>query len=236
MKPRPEGLAQQLAFDLPHRSARGREDFLVSSSNEQAVAMIDRWPDWLAPALVLAGPPGSGKTHLAEVWRSMSGADRCGAQELCVDRIPSFLVKGGLVVEDLPGSTLNETALFHLINMARETQSSLLLTSRLGPSAWGIALKDLASRLRAIPVAILGEPDDALLRGLLVKLFADRQIAVDEAMLAFMLTRMERSAEAARLLVELIDRRSLEEGVGVSRSFVSRILQESAEPESRLRD
>ena len=217
--------AHQLAFHLPHRAALGREDFLVSPANEQAVALIDRWPDWLNPALMLIGPPGSGKTHLAEVWRSMSGAALCRAEDVTVPEVPKLLGASALVVEDLPGPHLQETALFHLLNLARESKSSLLFTSRLHPASLALTLKDLTSRLNAMPLAVLREPDDALLRGILVKLFTDRQIAVDEPTIAYMLARMERSAGAARALVDLIDRRSLEEGAAVTRSFVARILQ-----------
>lgn len=218
--------AQQLAFDLPHRSAQGREDFLVSPANEQAVAMIDRWPDWLSPALILIGPPGSGKSHLARVWRSPSGAEICRGEELAVPALPRLLAKGALVVEDLPGAALDQAALFHLVNLARENGAFLLLTSRLHPRAWALDLKDLVSRVNAMPTILLKDPDDALLRGLLVKLFADRQIAVDEATIAYMLARMDRSAAAARRLVDLIDRRSLEEGVAVTRNFVAKTMQQ----------
>jgi chromosomal replication initiation ATPase DnaA len=222
--------AHQLAFDLPHRAAHGREDFLVSPANEHAVAMIDRWPDWLTPALILVGPPGSGKTHLGEVWRGMSGAQSCRAEDLTIAQLPALLTKRALIVEDLPGLMSGQTALFHLINLARETKSFLLLTSRLQPLAWPIDLQDLVSRIRAMPVAVVAQPDDALLRGLLVKQFADRQIPVDEATIAYMLVHMERSAAFARRIVETIDRRALEEKAGITRSFVARIMQETAEP------
>jgi chromosomal replication initiation ATPase DnaA len=223
--------AHQLALNLPHRAALAREDFLVSSANEQAVALIDRWPAWLAPALILIGPPGSGKTHLAQVWRTMSGAALCRAENVSVPAVPKLLGASALVVEDLPGSNLDETALFHLLNLAREEKSFLLLTSRLHPASWSLSLKDLASRLNAMPHALLHEPDDPLLRGILVKLFNDRQIAVDEATIAYMISHMERSAGSARALVEAIDRRSLEEGAAVNRSFVARILQKTASDE-----
>jgi chromosomal replication initiation ATPase DnaA len=224
--------AHQLALSLPHRTALAREDFLVSPVNEQAVDLIDRWPAWLIPALLLIGPPGSGKTHLAQVWRSMSGAALCRAQDVTVPAVPKLLSASALVVEDLPGPALDETALFHLLNLAREEKIVLLLTSRFYPASWSLSLKDLASRLNAMPLAILREPDDALLRGILVKLFNDRQIAVDEATIAYMLSHMERSAGTAQTLVDLIDRRSLEEGAAVTRSFVARMLQKTAPDES----
>lgn len=235
MKERRDG-AQQLAFELPHRAAQGREDFLVSAANEHAVAMIDRWPDWLNPALILIGPPGSGKTHLGEVWRSMSGAQSCRAEDLTIAQLPALLATRALIIEDFPGAAREQTALFHLINLARETKSFLLLTSRLHPLAWPIDLQDLVSRIRAIPVAVLAEPDDALLRGLLVKQFADRQISVDELTIAYMLAHMERSAAFARRIVETLDQRSLEQKAGITRSFVARIMQETEEPGISLDD
>ena len=134
MNPRRSGrFGQQLTLDLPYRAALGRDDFLVTSVNLQAVAMIDRWPDWLNPGLILIGPPGSGKTHLAEVWRSRSGARICSAAELAVGEVPALLAQGAAVVENLPGAALDQAALFHLINLARETGGYLLLTSESHP-------------------------------------------------------------------------------------------------------
>jgi chromosomal replication initiation ATPase DnaA len=230
MNPRgSDRFGHQLTFDLPHRAALGRDDFLVSSTNRQAVAMIDRWPDWLNPGLILIGPPGSGKTHLAEVWRSRSGARMCSSAGLAVAEVPALLSQGAVVVENLPGAALDQPALFHLINLARETGGYLLLTSEAYPPSWNLSLNDLASRLKAMPIASLGEPDDDLLRGLLVKLFTDRQIAVDEPTIAYMLTHMERSAAFARRIVDTIDRIALAERAEVTRSFVARLLRESAE-------
>jgi chromosomal replication initiation ATPase DnaA len=221
--------ARQLVFDLPHRTATGREDFLISTANEEAVAMIDRWPDWLNPGLILVGPSGSGKSHLAEVWRSVSGAEICDACDLSLPRVPVLAAKRAVVVEDVPGPSLNQTAMFHLINLVRENGGHLLLTSQLNPLAWPIDIKDLRSRINAMPVAMLREPDDGLLRGMLVKLFADRQIAVDEATIAYMVTHMERSAAFASRIVETVDRRALEERAEVTRGFVARIMQTTSD-------
>lgn len=216
--------ARQLVLDLPHRAALGRDDFLVTPSNSAAVAMIDQWPDWPAPAALLVGPPGSGKSHLVEVWRQRSGATRIEADYLREADVPELAAGGAVVIENAPGPALNETALFHLLNHCRELSTSLLLTSENHPAQWGVTLPDLFSRLLALPVAALGPPDDALLRGILVKHFADRQLAVDEQVISYLLTRMHRSAAAARALVAAIDRQALEAKAEITRAFVAKVL------------
>ncbi|MGQ0485034.1 MAG: chromosomal replication initiator DnaA [Hyphomicrobiales bacterium] len=216
--------ARQLILELSHRTALAREDFLVAPSNAAAVALIDRWPDWPSHAALLVGPAGSGKSHLVEVWRQLSGARRVAAGAITAANVPDLLEPGSLAIEDAPGDRLDERGLFHLFNLARQKRASLLLTAMSHPAAWNIALPDLVSRLRAAPAVELGPPDDMLLRGVLVKLFADRQLAVDEPLVSFLLTRMPRSLDAARLLVAEIDRRALEERAEVTRTFVSRVL------------
>jgi len=223
--------SSQLALDLPHRAATGRDDFLVSAANEAAVAAVDAWPEWPNPVLVLAGAPGSGKSHLADVWRARSRASLVAASQLSSDAVPVLMEAGAVVVEDAPGANLDEVALFHLINLARETGGSILVTARDFPAQWQIALPDLRSRLNAAQVVALGDPDDALLRGVLVKLFADRQLAVGEPVISYMLTRMERSFDAARLLVAAIDERALAERAEITRSLAAKVMQEKFEPD-----
>ena len=235
---------KQLVLDLPLRPALGRDDFFVSSANEQAVAVIDKWPDWPNPVQVLTGAQGSGKSHLAEVWRQASGAQKITAKQLDIEQLPFYLSNGALLVEDLPGEVgpgeavpgeavpgkpvpggaLNETALFHLINLTREQGAFLLLTALKPPAQWNIQLADLASRLAAAGSVGLAEPDDVLLRAILIKQFSDRQITVDEAIISFMLARMERSAGAARDLVTKIDNEALRQKANVTRPFVSAIM------------
>lgn len=221
---------RQLAFDLPVRPALGREDFFISAANEAAVAAIDRWPEWAAPMLFVVGPAGSGKTHLAQVWHGITGAPSLAAEALRTEAIPEALSAGALIVEDAPGEALDERALFHLMNLSRERRASVLITSRLVPAHWPVALPDLRSRLRASPVVELGPPDDALLRAVLVKHFADRQIVVGEAVVTYLLARMERSLDAARRLVAEIDARALAAKAEVTRSLVARVLAEWQEP------
>ncbi len=221
---------RQLAFDLPHRPAWGRDDFLVTPSNAKAVALIDLWPNWPANTLILLGPPGSGKSHLAAVWHEMAGAGLATPADLRKEAVPRLLAKGALVIEDAPGQDLDEPAFFHLLNLAREQKAYVLITAQLPPVAWDIAVPDLLSRLKAAPSARLGAPDDTLLRGVLVKLFADRQIGIDEAILSYLLSRMPRELAAARSLVAEIDRRALEERAEVTRSFVAKVLGDITSP------
>lgn len=221
---------RQLAFDLPHRPATGRDDFLVTPSNEKAVALVDLWPNWPSHVLILLGPPGSGKSHLAAVWHEMTGARVIGPGQIDKAAVPDLLEKGALVIEDAPGESLDEAGFFHLLNLAREQKAYILITARQAPLGWGIALPDLISRLKAAPSAQLGAPDDALLRGVLVKLFADRQIAVDEAVVSYLLARMPRELAAARSVVAEIDRRALEERAEVTRNFTARVLGDITSP------
>ena len=205
------GPPRQLAFDLGARPAFGRADFLVAPCNEAAVAWLDRWPDWPGPALVVHGPPGSGKSHLAQVWRARSGAGTVAAAALAVNAPDAWREAPALVVEDVDRGPLDERALLHRYNRAQERGGHLLLTAGAPPGRWRLALPDLASRLRLAPAAALGMPDDALLGALVVKLFADRQMTVAPEVPAYLVPRIERRFDALAALVDALDRAALAE-------------------------
>ena len=211
-------------MELPHRPAMGRDDFLIADSNRAAVDMIDNWPDWPAPILFLVGPEGSGKSHLAAIWQSAAEANQAICSQLTVETVPEMMRSGALLLEDCVGPQRNERALFHLFNYVREQSGHVLVVTEKLPAYWNVDLPDLRSRLRAAPVITVDEPDDALLRAVLAKLFQDRQIAVDESVLGYMIVRMERSLRAARILVEEIDRQALAAKSAVTRTFVARLM------------
>lgn len=223
----PQGydFSMQLTFDLPGREALGSEDFLVGPSNAAAVALIDRWPaQWAGGAAVITGPEGSGKTHLANVWRLRSGAVAVEAGAFTIADVGDVPHGSALVVENLDRGIASETALFHVLNLVREARIHVLLTARQAPGDLAIGLPDLRSRLRALEVAVIEPPDDALLSGVLVKLFSDRQLAVEPAVVSFMLTRMERSMTAARRIVGEIDRLALATHRKVTKQLVTNVL------------
>lgn len=200
----------QLTLDLGHRPASGREDFLVAPCNAAAVGWIDRWPDWPGNGLAIFGPAGCGKTHLAEVWRAASGALLVDAEALGRADVPALVAARALAVENIGVMTDEaERTLFHLMNLVKEEGAAMLLTSREAPARLAVRLPDLASRLRAVPHAGLGAPDDALLAGVLVKLFDDRQLRVPPALVSYLAQRVERSIAAAREIVAALDRASL---------------------------
>jgi chromosomal replication initiation ATPase DnaA len=222
--------SRQLVLDLPHRTALGRDDFLVTPSNAAAVAMIDRYPDWPHYGVVLVGGGGSGKSHLLEVWRQTSGARLVAASEIGSEAPDQLLELGALAIDDAPGAGLDERALFHLLNLARQTGGHVLIASAADPAHWPVQLPDLASRLKALAVARLDPPDDALLRGVLVKHFADRQIAVEEPVISYLMLRMPRSLDAARIVVAELDRLAMAEKAAVTRGLAARVLQQMTEP------
>jgi chromosomal replication initiation ATPase DnaA len=208
---------RQLALALPHAESFGREDFLPGPSNQAALTLIESWPDWPARVAALVGPEGSGKSHLAAIWAVDAGARFLAGRALGLNQVPAALATGALVVEDLERP--DERALFHLLNLAREDEAYVLLTARTAPAGWNIGLADLASRLRAVPSVVLSPPDDALLRALLVKLFADRQVAVDESLIGYLSAHLERSFAAAQAAVGRLDREALRRKRPVSRAL-----------------
>jgi chromosomal replication initiation ATPase DnaA len=222
------GGPRQLALALGHTESFAREDFLEGPSNATALALVDRWPDWPGNAVALVGPEGAGKSHLASIWAREAGARFISGRGLDDASVPSALATGALVVEDLAERAFEERALFHLFNLAREQYAFVLVTARIAPSAWRVGLRDLASRLRALPVVTIGAPDDALLRAVYVKLFADRQLAIDEGLVAYLADRTERSFAAARATVAALDREALRRKRAVTRALAVELFQDGA--------
>ena len=217
--------SRQLALALDHRESYAREDFLSGLCNESALALIDCWPDWPASAVALVGPEGSGKTHLAQIWSAAAGARVISAHALAEADLPSALATGALVIEDAAVTT-DERVLFHLINLAREERAFLLFTARIAPSAWSITIPDVVSRLRALPVVTLQAPDDAMLRAVIVKLAADRQLALEESVVRYLLTHIERSFAAARAAVIALDHEALRQGRPPTRALASEMFRD----------
>lgn len=211
----------QLVLDLGHRPALGAEDFLVAPCNAAAVAWIDRWPAWPASALVVHGPSGAGKTHLAHVWRG-----RSGARHYDPARPPDQAAADAVLVED--GDRLaDEEAMLHLYNLVAAARGTMLVTAALPPARWGLRLADLRSRLVAAPAVAIDPPDDALLGSVLAKQFRDRQLDVAGDVIAYLVARMERSFAAARALVEALDRAALAERRAVTVPLARRVLGET---------
>lgn len=215
----------QLPLRLDHPPQYGLESFIAAPSNRDALAMIERWPDWPAPVVVLCGPAGSGKTHLANAWAMMSHVEIRVAADLSRISPADILAPGAAAIEGADEPGLPQAALFHLINAAREAGATLLLTARALPANWPVSLPDLRSRLRLAAPVVLAPPEDDLLRQVLVKLLADRQIHVDRPVIDFLLPRMERSLSAAAEIVEVLDREALSAGRPITRPMAAAVLR-----------
>jgi chromosomal replication initiation ATPase DnaA len=218
---------RQLAFALPHAESLTRDNFLEGPANAAGLALVDSWPEWPNRVMLLIGPEGSGKSHLAAIWAEQAGARSISAHALTAAAVPGALATGALVVEDLNAPDFDERALFHLMNLAREDGAFVLITARVPPSASQIELRDLRSRLRAVPTISLLPPDDGLFRALIVKFCADRQMAIDESVVSYLATRIERSYAAARQAVELLDGEGLRLGRPVTRALAAELLRDA---------
>ena len=219
--------AEQLPLAFEHGAASGRDDLLVSDRLATAVALIDSWPDWPSPVVILAGPAGSGKSHLARIWAEQ-------AQATPIDPVAGkdaarAAAEGPVLLEDADRAGFDEVELFHVINSVREHGTSLLMTSRIWPLSWPVALADLRSRLKAATMVEIGSPDEALLSQVIVKLFADRQLNIDDKIVDYIVKRMERSYAAAQEVVDRIDRLALSRRTKITRALAAEVLGERYE-------
>ncbi len=219
---RPE--SPQLTLELAPEPGFERENFVVSGSNEQAYAMIERWPDWPDPVLLILGPPGAGKSHLGAIWASIAKAGVQSAAALAAANIEALAAAGPLLLEDADAIGEAETQLFHLINLMRENSMALVITAKAPPDAWGLRTADLLSRLRLAPTVAIGPPDDALMRAVLVKLLIDRQLVIDTSVVGYIALRLERSLDAARTFIDALDREALARQCRISRAIAADVL------------
>jgi len=221
--PRRRG-AEQLPLAFVHDAASGRDDLRVSKRLSAAVAIVDSWPAWPSPVVILAGPVGSGKSHLASIWREHSAASSIHPVE--GSHAAVIAAQGPVIFEDADRVGFDDTELFHVINSVRENGTSLMITSRLWPISWPVALPDLISRLKAATTVEIGEPDEELLSQVIVKLFADRQLYIDDKLVLYIVSRMERSLGAAQTIVERLDRLALSRGTRITRGLAAEVLNE----------
>ena len=208
----------------------GRATFLVSDSNREAVALIDRFADWQVPVQWIYGPAGSGKSHLAAVLSHQCAALNIDAVQLLQDDIARVLdgseKPDAVIVDRLDALPVDyEEVLFHLLNFSRHENLKILLLSEKPAAQLTIGLPDLVSRLKALAAVALTSPDDALMRGLMAKLFSDRQLKVDARVIDYLLPRMVRDYADMAALIDNIDRQALAEKRAITVPMVAEILE-----------
>ena len=219
-------MAEQLTFELDVRPSLKRGDFFVSAANALAVARLDAVPTWPLGKLVLVGPEGAGKTHLAHVWAEANHGVTGTVGGLLASDIPEVDTPCAIETQDHLGGfdPREEEALFHLHNHMAANGLPLLLIAQKPPSQWNVDLPDLKSRMEATDLVRIEAPDDDLLAAVLVKLFADRQISATPAAIAWMVTHMDRSFADAQDAVARIDAAALAEGRAITRDLAQEVL------------
>lgn len=221
-------MAEQLTFDLPVRDSRAKGDFFVSDANAMAVARLETSDTWPNGKLVLVGPEGAGKSHLAHVWAESAGGQVLSLSDLLELDIPA--VETPIAIENAENLTsASEEALFHLHNHMGASGLPLLLIARVPPAQWSIGLPDLKSRMMATDSVRIDPPDDALLAAVMVKQFADRQLSVSPQVITWLVTHMDRSFGTAQRLVGQLDQVALSEGRAITRPLAQKVLNASPE-------
>lgn len=206
----------QLVMPFARDISYAPEDFIRGEANAQALDIMLRWPDWPYSILLLHGPQGSGKTHLAHVFAKRSHATFIDPARLGNVPADQLLVGNHCWVLDDMEAVADEAALAQLINHARARGDYVLLTAQRSAAEQQIPLPDLRSRLLALPAIALLAPDDALLMGVIAKEFADRQLRVSPELLHYVAQRLDRSYTAIHAFVKAVDRVSLSRGRAVT--------------------
>lgn len=229
-------MTRQIPLPLPHHEAMEADDYLISASNREAVMWVNSWPEWPSHCLVILGPQGSGKTHLANLWLQRSHGKMVKVEDLAIRDAGHLAMSNKIIAiddaEKIAGKRASEETLFHLFNLLKETKGYLLLTASQPVARWTADLADLRSRLLASATATIGAPDDELLTMLLIKQFHDRQIEIGADVISYVLPRIERTTSAVRSLVTMLDRASLAESRGVTIALAKRIMEEQRFPNS----
>jgi len=224
-------LSRQLTLDLPHEPRYSREDFLAAPANIEALRVIEAWPDWPGHMLALVGPAGAGKSHLGAIWAQRAGATVLSGEAMAGADLQALAAAKAVLIDDADRIGAAEAVLFHLLNLARESGASLMMTATAAPDAWRLRKADLLSRLRLAPLAVLCEPDEDLARAVLVKLFHDRQLIVEPTVIDYIALRIERSLAVARAVVAALDREALARGRAVTRPMAAALLKDAAGPD-----
>ena len=217
-------MAEQLIFDLASRPALHADNYFISKSNASAIELLDKWPDWPEPSIILCGPESCGKSHFVNVWRNLSGARKSHASELDEPLVENLSDCKNLVIEDIDQGLKDETALFHILNLTKEKNNRLLLTTRKMPGDFHPILPDLRSRLRSLPVFTIDQPDDHLLKTILLKLFDDRQLNIEPDVLNYIFTHIDRSMSSILEFVNKLDHASLTSQKKITKHFARKII------------
>ena len=215
---------QQLILNLRSLPSMDRNDYFVSEVNKEAVTWLDAWPNWTTFGFIVCGPLGSGKSHLAQVLKTLSHGDIIEAKDISNKNIDQLSEKKCLIIENLESLT-SETLLFHLYNMLLENKNNLMLTSKFNVSQINFELPDLKSRLLSMPQVSIGLPDDRLLKNLLIKQFLDKGILVEMDVIDYLIKRIDRSFEAISKLVAKIDFKSLEKAKKITIPFIKNTIK-----------
>jgi len=223
----------QLPLDLSQEPGLTRDELVVTGANAAAASLVDSWPEWPSRVVVLAGPAGSGKSHLAAIWRERAGAATALASAISSDAIEAAASGRAVLIDGIDGG-VDETGLFHLINAVREGAGHLLIASRRFPVAWGVRLPDLVSRLKAATIVEIAEPDDLLLGAVVTKLFADRQVQVEPHVVTYIVNRIERSLATAMEVVDRLDQAALARKTRITRALAAEIVGASDEGQGAL--
>ena len=206
---------------------RSPETLVVGEANRDAARLLTEWRAWPRGALALVGPRGSGKTHLALAWALEAGARHLSAAADAEEGAATFRESAGRIIIDNAHGARNEAMLWRVLDLSAAQGGAVLLVGASPPATWTVALPDLRSRLAALPVALLKEPDEALMAVVLRRICREQFIQLSDDAAQYLVRRLPRTFAAAQAWAAALDQELVRGAKPVSMAGARRALQKA---------
>ncbi len=213
----------QLLLKFDYKTNFNEHDFYLSKSNINAFNLINKWPKWQKKILNVSGEKFSGKSHLANIFKSKSKAYLINGKNINNSIFQKLKLYESIIIDDFD-ECKDEKILYSIFNMIDQDSKYLLINSSLPINEIKFNLPDLTSRSKNCLYVQIENPDDELIFAIILKNFSDRQINIEKKIIDFIIKRIDRSYRKIDEFIYKIDELSLKKKKPINFKTIKEIL------------